>query len=180
MKIKKIAVNLFAVAVAAGLVAGCATANYNKSADTAATLTRILREDLRTTFIPVARDTVLNLKANGGTTIAAIYGYPDRLSPDGKSARIPLGELNVDDWRILVAEVSFAGANPSNRHMGITASASVKDPSTQKLETVAVSPVPTPKDLPFNPSVARNSIAFADAMALLSISDLVKKENYQA
>ena len=40
MKIKKIAVNLFAVAVAVGFVAGCATANYNKSADTAATLAK--------------------------------------------------------------------------------------------------------------------------------------------
>jgi hypothetical protein len=38
MKIKKLATNVFAVALTAGLVTGCASANYNKSADTATTL----------------------------------------------------------------------------------------------------------------------------------------------
>jgi hypothetical protein len=40
MKIKIIAVKLFAVAAAVGLVAGCATANYHKGADTAATMSK--------------------------------------------------------------------------------------------------------------------------------------------
>lgn len=40
MKIKKLIVSLFAAAVAAGFVTGCATNNYNKSADTGAALTK--------------------------------------------------------------------------------------------------------------------------------------------
>ena len=74
-------------------------------ADTSKTLTKILREDLQSTIIPVGKNVKLNLNLGSGYKLVELYGG----NIDGRNLKrnleLELGELNVNDWRIVIADI---------------------------------------------------------------------------
>jgi Ca-activated chloride channel family protein len=148
-------------------------------ADKADTLTKIFREDLRTSMIPAARNIVLTLTPGAGFELGEIFGYEERAnrSPDGTVVISFPDELNVDDWRILVAEVRGPKA-PAGRRVPLTAELSYRnlDENGAPEEVAAKTPLewhyasgPAPK---VNRAVARNAIIFSDAVALKKVAEL--------
>ena len=74
-------------------------------ADKAETLAKFLREELRSMLIPVARGAKLRLSAVEGARIRRVYGYENAPRDESGAIVIDIGDLDVDNWRILMVEM---------------------------------------------------------------------------
>lgn len=140
-------------------------------ADKASTLTKFLREDLKSTLIPVLKAATVTIQAQQGFKIKTIYGFEDKVKSENEVV-IPLSEMNVDDWRILITELegpetSLKSTVPLKVTLNYTT-------ATQE-QTVTASPKiawHTTAKAEINPAVARNSVLLSNALALKKIAKL--------
>jgi Ca-activated chloride channel family protein len=155
-------------------------------ADRAATLTKILRDDLKTTVVAVAKDIVLNLRAHPKFSIVSLYGYETSPSRPGGNTVVRFDELNADDWRILIAEVtgdaSDGAITPLTAEVGYKPVTQSGGGAEGRLASASATVqwhgrTTTPDTL--NRAVARNAVVFADAMALVKVSQLDKEQRYR-
>lgn len=132
-------------------------------------LTGYLRDDLRSVISPVAKDVSIHLKAAPGWKLNRVYGYED-VKIEKDTVQLSMGELNADDWRIVLAELA-RDAGSSGPVLDATLSYTpVSDPKTKSISTAAkVYPGKFTKE----PGVAKNAVIFSDAMALKEISRLM-------
>ena len=147
-------------------------------ADKASTLTMFLREDLKSTLIPVLNSATVTIQAQQGFKIKTIYGFEDKIKSDNEVV-IPLSEMNVDDWRILITELEGPeAALKSTAPLKVTLNYTTM---TQE-QTITSSPKiawHTKAKATINPAVARNSVLLSNALALKKIANL-QKEGKQA
>ena len=150
-------------------------------ADNAKTLTTILREDIHTTMVPLAKAVRLNLSVAEGFTLLNVYGYSEKVT-QSNSAAIDIGELNVNDWRIMIAEIE--GSVPPGSYIPITAEVVYEDlQSGVTKTTTATTSVNWHRGNPDNrnvihENVARNSVLFGNAATLVKVGELSEEENY--
>ncbi len=147
-------------------------------ADKAKTLTKLLREDLSSLTVSVIKGVSLQITSNPGFKINRIYGFDEYLV--NGSAKIPFSELNVDDWRILIAEI--ASDLTSKTIAPIKAELNFKTMNGKALKLTKSPRVKwrfkkTVKKV--NPSVARNAVLFSNALALKKISELDSAGSYE-
>lgn len=140
-------------------------------ADKASTLTMFLREDLKSTLIPVLTAATVTIQAQQGFKIKTIYGFEDKVKADNEVV-IPLSEMNVDDWRILITEVEGPETSvKSTAPLKVT----LNYTSTTQDQTITASPKiawHTMAKSDINPTVARNSVLLSNALALKKIAKL--------
>jgi Ca-activated chloride channel homolog len=153
-------------------------------AENAQTLTKILREGLQTTVVPVAKDVTLEIELGEQLVFERIHGGGTETLAGKHSARIALGELNVNDWRILVVElkrVSSAGSidriHVAGRYTspGEGSAAGTTRPISQMNPDV-VDPVTEQR---LNPFVLRNAVLYGNAQALIEASRLSELKRYE-
>lgn len=135
-------------------------------ADTSKTLTTILRDDLKSTIIPVAKDTKITLSLGAGYQLINLYGNPK--SDNSKSTDLELGELNIDDWRIIIAELKRV----SKRDATISVKGSYHSITQGKNKLLHTQNSSDSKTADINRNVLRNSVLFANASALVTASQL--------
>ncbi len=154
-------------------------------ADKASTLTKILREDLRSTIMPVARDVNVTVEPAPGFRVVTVYGFENH-PPDAEGrVKIPLGELNLDDWRILMVEVEGEGKGEIRPLRATLAYSEVKQgaasassaPVSLQAEPAVVWGGTGAKSV--NRDIARNGVIFANALALKEASRLAMAGKYQ-
>ncbi len=140
-------------------------------ADKASTLTMFLREDLKSTLIPVLRAATVTIQAQQGFRIKTIYGFEDRVKADNEVV-IPLSEMNVDDWRVLITEVEGPEATlkaASPLKVTINYASAIQEQTISSSPKIAWH---TKTKATINPAVARNSVLLSNALALKNISKL--------
>ncbi len=149
-------------------------------ADNAKTLTQFLREDLKSLMIPVAKNVQLSIKAASGMKLKTIYGYESFVQ--GNEAAIPVGEMNVDDWRVLIAEVE-GDSGLSTRSPLIKAELTYQSTASGVSRPRTLSGQPSSKtekrSNALNKAVVKNAVVFADAMALIQSSKLAKESKFK-
>jgi len=156
-------------------------------AENAQTLTKILRDGLQTTVIPVAKDVTLEIELGEQFVIERIHGGGGPEDRAGKrSARIALGEMNVNDWRILVVELKRAGSagSPGIIHVagqyaspGEAGAAGATHPILQARPDAAAPAAGAEKRI--NPFVLRNAVLYGNARALIEAGRLSEQKRYE-
>lgn len=142
-------------------------------ADKAATLTGLLREDLRTTLVPVAGEVQLRLDAGQGYRVTTVHGADPVNNADG-SLGLSLGELNAHDWRVLIVEAErVEGEAELPRVSGTFYSFDA--------EKELSLPVATPESNRdgVNTIVLRNATLYANARALIKAGQLNEERRYE-
>ena len=153
-------------------------------ANDAKVLTKLLREDLTSLVKPAVFDVSLQLQANAGYNILDVYGYNEYKNKD-KNYSIPIGELNVDDWRILIVEVEKFKTQTTNQEIPISVLLNFRKTPKGKKITQKIDPkidwnyVGEKSEENINEKVARNSILFANAIALQEISKLYNQSQFE-
>ena len=141
-------------------------------------LTKILREDLSSTLIPVVKKPQINLTASKDFKIKNIYGFESYLN--SPSIKIPFSELNADDWRILMVEIEKV--TPKNK--GDVRPLRVKfEYQNMQQKQFLISSAPainwsSSKKNSLNKAVARNSVIFSNVLALKKIASLYVEGSY--
>ncbi len=155
-------------------------------ANSGETLGSILGQDLRSTVIPVVRDVRATFEPGKGFKINRIYGF-EEYQPDPRGrVTIPLGELNLDDWRILMAEVEgvasgeTAPLSVSVSYSPVNADNKVTEGDIRLLEAAPKVAWGRAGPNNLNRKVARNAVVFANAMALKEASRLSEAGNNAA
>lgn len=144
-------------------------------------LTRILRDNLQTTIIPVAKEATLVIELAEGYVFKNLYG-PGVKETRGKTAvTVHLGELNVNDWRILIAEIGQEGG--SSRQTPIYLSGSYVNLVNNQKQSAQELPRESIADAPeslhnVNTNVLRNSVLYGNALALIETSKLNQQGEY--
>lgn len=144
-------------------------------------LTTILRDELVSTVIPVVRDVRLMVAATPGFKLINVYGASKNARASDGSVTLEFGELNVDDWRIVLAELeghvapgsvvplqaelryTEIGAEPR----ALAANAAVEWHTAAK-----------PSKADVNVLVARNSVLFGNAQALVELGELAERNEF--
>ncbi|EMO84383.1 VWA domain-containing protein [Leptospira santarosai] len=146
-------------------------------ADNAKTLTKIIRDDFETLMIPIVREARLIISSNSGYKILHVYGGPENSKGVSDKIVLNLGELNANDWRIIVVEVSGKGEvyNP------ISAQITYSYPKGNGIQKVSadLKRETSNSNSQVNLNVARNSVIFSNAMSLIEIGKLAESEKYQ-
>ncbi len=154
-------------------------------AENARTLTKILRDGLQTTVTPVAKDVTLEIEPGEQFVIERIHGGDPENRTGKRSARIALGELNVNDWRILVVELKRAGSagSPDIIHVagqyaspGEAGAAGATHPIPQAQPDAADRAAGAEKRI--NPFVLRNAVLYGNARALIEAGRLSEQKRY--
>ncbi len=152
-------------------------------AENAQTLTKILRDGLQTTVTPVAKDVTLEIELGEQFVIERIHGGGPENRAGKRSARITLGELNVNDWRILVVELKRAGdaGSPDIIHVaGRYASPGEAAGATRPIPRAqpdAADPA-AGAEKRINPFVLRNAVLYGNALALIEAGRLSEQKRY--
>jgi Ca-activated chloride channel family protein len=150
-------------------------------AENAKALTRFILDDARSFINPVAESAELTLSTANGFAIRRIYGY-EKSQASGGETHIPLHDINVDDWRVIVAEVEKTDPSPG-QFEPVTASISYvpfgKKGSSRISKSGRISWAAPGEKTEINPRTARNAVILADAMALVKVSQLSKVSSYQ-
>jgi Ca-activated chloride channel family protein len=149
-------------------------------AENAQSLTDTLREGLLTTVIPVAKDVTLDIELGEEFVFERIHGAEPKEGVGRRSARVSLGELNVNDWRILVLElkrVSGAGTSGAIHVHGRYTPLAAAGPG-------ASLPIPELRDTAggsgkINPFVLRNAVLYGNASALIRAGRLSELRLYE-
>ncbi len=144
-------------------------------ADTSKTLTRILREDLKSTVVPVAKNLKLDLELGSGYELINIYGSDSKNNLPTKHLSLGLGELNVDDWRIIIVELKRV----SDGDTSISVSGTYFSISQKSSQNIVATTSSITNNREVDKYVLRNSILFANASALIEASKL-SHENRQS
>ena len=145
-------------------------------AENSKTLTKILRDDLRTTVIPVVKNVRVTVNLQSGSTFRNIYGL-DLEEIDGKTeVVINTGELNVNDWRIYIVEISKnSTANTSKPTVGVSYVS-----NDDEFNQVVVNEAKVDNsNSRLNNHVFRNAVLYGNALSLIESSKLYEKANYQ-
>lgn len=150
-------------------------------------LTKILREELRTTIIPVVKDAVLEIAVSDGFRLLNVYGAEKKPAPGDNKLSLGLGELNVNDWRIIIAEIEGNASpdvhKPISAKLTYSAINGGKDDELRASATVYwhTPPPEGENDKPaIHANVARNSVLFGNAASLVKIGELSETGNYAA
>lgn len=164
-------------------------------ANNSKTLTRILREGLVTTVMPVASDIQLTLQLVAGYELVRLYGGQDgpgaeallantNASSADRTQQVSLGELNAHDWRILVAEVRRVSLdeshseNPKDIVLSVSGEyQSVSGGNVVVLQPSTAQPLPSEAD-GINRHVLRNATLYANAQALIEVGTLARENRY--
>ena len=154
-------------------------------AENARTLTKILRDGLQTTVVPVAKDVTLEIELGEQFIFEHIHGGGTENHTGKHSARIALGELNVNDWRILVVELKRVSNTESKDRIHVEGRfTSLGEDGTAG----ATRPIPlaqsdavdhlagTEKRL--NSYVLRNAVLYGNASALIEAGRLSEQGSY--
>ncbi|MDH5230097.1 MAG: VWA domain-containing protein [Gammaproteobacteria bacterium] len=122
------------------------------------TLTKFLREDLHTTIVPVAKDVHLAINLGSTYELINIYGPQPEKDSSSNNLKVNLGELNANDWRILILELKRV----SSQAKGIQVSGDYFSIAQQKSSDIVQSVQPAQAQSNINKYVLRNSIIFAN------------------
>ncbi|XDD49933.1 VWA domain-containing protein [Leptospira sp. WS92.C1] len=146
-------------------------------ADSAKTLTKIIRDDFETLVIPIAKKITLNIVPNPGYKILKIYGAPENTPISFEKIVLNLGELNANDWRIIVLEVSGnqGSYNPISAQLTYS---HIKTNRSQTISAILSKEIQS-SNLKVNQNVARNSVIFSNAISLIEIGKLAEANRYQ-
>lgn len=145
-------------------------------ADTSKTLTKILREDLQTTIVPIAKDVKLKVTLGDTYDLVNIHGVDFSNPPSSTEIDLNLGELNANDWRIVILEVKRVADNDTV----ISATGSYYSLSKQSQITLSQTTDSVSSEETLNKYVLRNSVLYANARSLIEASRLYEEKNSAA
>lgn len=153
-------------------------------AENAQTLTTILREGLQTTVIPVARDVTLDIELGASFVFERIHGGGAGDRAGQRSASVTLGELNVNDWRILIVELKRVGSAGGADAMHVSGlytplgnqAAAASRPIPRARQNLADSAPSVEKRI--NPFVLRNAVLYGNAQTLIEAGRLSEQRRY--
>ncbi len=144
-------------------------------AENAAALKTFFRKDIESLMIPIAKDVRLAVKAGSESIIKKVYGYEPPIS--NNSISIDVGELNSDDWRIVIVEIEGKANSVTVEATASYRPISAKTTMTKKVAKKIV--VGGQKKAKINKVVARNAVIFSNAMTLIEVSKLDKARKYK-
>ena len=145
-------------------------------------LTTILREGLRTTVIPVAKNVFLNISVAKGFRLVNIYGGMSQIKTPGETVSFDMGELNANDWRIIIVEIE--GNVPPGEYSPLSAMVSFASVNSMANQSSSVKAQinwhkgEVTGTASVNINVARNSIVFGNATCLVKIGELSESGKY--
>ncbi len=145
-------------------------------------LKSLLAKDMRSTIQPVARNVRLTVSAGDGFKIMKVYGA-EKVTLMENALSTDIGEMNINDWRILIAEVE--GSMPPGEYRplsaqlnyiltGTEASSSMHDDALVAWHTGTEKSNST-----VNQHVARNSVLFGNAATLIKVGELSSQGDYR-
>lgn len=152
-------------------------------ADKSATLESILKEDLASLTVPAAKNVHIEIDTNNGFVIKSIHGVDDKLAFNSASASWEYPELNVDDWRIVIVEVERSGItqgkySPLEVKLKCALVDSLREVSLESSPVITWVENRGPNSSRANPVVARNSVLFGNAIALIQVGELTEKGQF--
>lgn len=146
-------------------------------------LTTILRDELVSTVIPAVRDVRLMVAATPGFKIIDVYGASKnaRASDGDGGVTLEFGELNVDDWRIVLVELE--GHVAPGSVVPLQAELRYAEIGAEPRALVANAAVEwhtlaKPSKADVDVMVARNSVLFGNARALVELGELVERNEF--
>lgn len=144
--------------------------------ETASTLKNLLRKDISSLMIPIAKDVKVTISGGSNSILKKVYGYDQKVT--NNSIVLDIGEMNSDDWRIFIVEVEG-----HDQPISVEATSTYSTISSHKtMLTKSASKIlmfSKQKNAKFNKIVARNSIIFSNAITLIEASKLNKSKQYK-
>ena len=151
--------------------------------DKSETLSKIIKDDLFSLILPVVKNVNISIRMNEGYKISNIYGYEKDDTFSSAYANLKYAELNMNDWRIAIIEIErkmeISGESiPLSTELNFEI---IKDSRKINLEKSTIIRWYEPKDYKLskpNSLVARNSLIFGNALALIQVGKLSEQDRY--
>jgi Mg-chelatase subunit ChlD len=140
-------------------------------------LTKILREDLKTTIIPVIKNINIEMTIDSDHSFKKVHGSKNSIDETKRKIKINTEELNVNDWRIFIIEIEKSSVKSRAK---ISALVTVENLEAE-IDEVKVVSDSSSHSKGINSNVLKNTVLFANAQALIEASKLAEaNENSMA
>jgi len=150
--------------------------------ENAKALTTILREELGTTVIPLLKNVSITISAEDNFRLLEAYGGSGQPKPVNNKVIVNVGELNVNDWRIIIVElegnVGPGTYHPVNAEVSFTRVDSREQEVLSENGSIDWQTAAQPAESNIDINVARNSVLFGNAMALIKVGEFSEQGRY--
>jgi len=130
--------------------------------------------------VPVVEDLRLEIAVAEGVKVNACYGIPDSLR-DRPRFTVPMGDMNVDEWRILIFEIEGDPVRWESHPLEARMTYRIHGQSARQSQAATAElamEAPGGAKPTVNKYVSRNSALLATALGLRKIGELAQAGKY--